>query len=458
MFLKILIVDDEPAARFGMRRALKRLDCEIQEASDGKSALQIIKESPPHLVFLDLDMPVMDGLELLKALPTTDKTEFEIIVVTADDGVQAAVSCIQNGAADYITKPFEIEQLRAIAQRNMARLSMQIQLDDLKNQLKSESACGSLVGISPPMQQLFHLLKRAAKAPLDILIHGETGTGKELIAREIHRLSHRSKQDFIAVNTAAISESLAESQLFGHRKGAFTGADRAHQGVFEQANGGTLFLDEIGDMPLALQAKVLRALQERQIQPLGSSEYISVDVRIISATHQDLHNAINEKQFREDLYYRIRGIELTAPPLRKRREDILLLARYFLRSLDQSPILELSDEATTVLLNYHWPGNVRELQQIIIAAGAMAENSTIGPQDLNLPSNSKATADSIFESLHGLPLSEAKSRVVTWFEKEAIHSALAQTQGNVSAAARQLGIHRQSLQQKMQQLGIDRPS
>lgn len=457
MSLQILMVDDDSAARFGMKRALKKFDCDIEEAENGKIALQRFSENPPGLVFMDLNMPVMDGLECLQILTDTQKADCEIIVVTANDGLQSAVSCLQQGATDYITKPYEIEQLRAIVRRNVARVTMQQQLDELKHQLKSESACGSLVGVSPIMQKLYQLLRRAAKAPLDILIGGETGTGKELIAREIHRLSDRNQQPFVAVNTAAISESLAESQLFGHRKGAFTGADRAHQGVFEQANGGTLFLDEIGDMPLALQAKVLRSLQERQIQPLGCSESIAVDVRIISATHQDLNNAISEGEFRQDLYYRIKGIELNAPPLRKRKEDILLLARYFLNSLELNPVPHLSDEAATALLNYHWPGNVRELQQIILAAGTMAEHICINSEDLNLPEGSSPTTGLNFDSLQGLPLSEAKNQLVSWFEKQAIETALVQSQGNVSAAARQLGIHRQSLQQKMQQLGIQRP-
>lgn len=457
MSLQILIVDDESAARFGMKRALKKLDCTIEEAQNGQIALEQLSENPPDLVFMDLNMPVMGGLECLQKLPETLKNDCEIIVVTANDDLQSAVACLQHGATDYITKPYEIEQLRAIVRRNRVRVSMHQQLDEIKCQLKSESACGSLVGVSPVMQALYQRLKRAAQAPLDILIQGETGTGKELIAREIHRLSDRKNGPFIALNTAAISESLAESQLFGHSKGAFTGADRNHQGVFEQADGGTLFLDEIGDMPLVLQAKVLRTLQERQIQPLGSSKNITVNVRIISATHQDLSHAINEGKFREDLYYRIKGIELTAPALRKRKEDILLLARYFLNNLEKTPIPELSDEATTALLNYHWPGNVRELQQIILAAGAMAEFTRIDETDLNLPERGHQTSELNFDSLQGLPLSEAKNQLVTWFEKQAIENALLQSQGNVSASARQLGIHRQSLQQKMQQLGIHRP-
>jgi DNA-binding NtrC family response regulator len=316
-----------------------------------------------------------------------------------------------------------------------------------------------MVGVSRPMRELYEQMTRAAKAPVDVLICGETGTGKELIAREIHRMSARAAGPFVAVNTAAIAESLAESELFGHVRGAFTGASGDRRGVFEEAHSGTLFLDEIGDMPLPAQAKILRTLQERTVQPVGSSRTVSVDARVVSATHQNLNEAIVAGQFRQDLFYRIRGVELRVPPLRSRREDILLLANYFLersRIRSGQPAASLTADAVERLIGYHWPGNVRELEQAISGAAAMVDGEAISAGDLNLATSAPLGAPSMPADLVGLPLSEAKARLVESFERAAIIAALEQQHGNISAAARQLGMHRQSLQQKMAQLSIER--
>jgi len=459
MKLRILIADDEPAARFGMARALSRGGYEILEATDGKSALSSIREQAPHLVFLDLGMPEGGGQVVLKELGG-GKIPCEVIVVTANSTIQSAVECMQLGAADYITKPYEVEQLRAIARRTARRLDLEERVEDLQDRLDEKKAFGALVGISQPMRQIYRGIERAAPAPLDILIRGETGTGKELIAREIHRLSQRAGGPFVAVNTAALPENLAESELFGHQRGAFTGAEADRQGVFQQASGGSLFLDEIGDMPPAVQGKILRALQERVVQPVGSSRSISVDVRVISATHQDLNQAVSEGHFRQDLYYRIRGIELRVPPLRARREDILILANFFLERLatrTPAPIPVLRQEAVDLLLAHSWPGNVRELEQVVTAAAAMREGDEITAGDLGLPAQVQPLEDLSSEALLDLPLTEAKARLVESFERRAILRALEKRGGNISAAARSLGIHRQSLQQKMAQLSISRP-
>jgi DNA-binding NtrC family response regulator len=313
------------------------------------------------------------------------------------------------------------------------------------------------------MRELYAQMERVACAPVDVLIRGETGTGKELIAREIHRLSERSAGPFVAVNTAAIAGSLAESELFGHVKGAFTGADANRQGCFEQAHGGTLFLDEIGDMPLGAQSKILRTLQERAVQPVGSARVIPVDVRIITATHQDLEEAIAAGRFRQDLYYRIKGVEIRVPPLRSRHEDIVLLANYFLTRLPGSgpgpvpTVPRLAADAVDRLLTYTWPGNVRELQHIITAAATLVCGDEIGAMDLRLPGAAPDAGERPdFAGLMDLPLTEAKDRLVESFERSRIVAALEKHQNNVSAAARELGIHRQSLQQKMAQLGIAR--
>lgn len=452
--LHILIADDEKPARFGMRRALARGNYTISEAADGKAAVEAIRTGLPDLVFLDLNMPILDGQSVLREVAPLGP-ECEIVVVTANDTVGAAVECMRLGAADYITKPFEVEQLRAIAARAAQRMELCRRVDELQSRLDDRHALGALVGISRPMQQLFHQMQRAAQAPIDILLRGETGTGKELIARELHRLSDRAQGPFVAVNTAAIAESLAESELFGHVKGAFTGAQADRCGVFEQAHRGTLFLDEIGDMPLPAQTKILRALQERTVQPVGAAQAVSVDVRVICATHQNLEEAIEAGDFRRDLYYRIRGVELHAPPLRKRQEDILILANYFLERLaarSRTPVRTFSSGAVKQMLNYTWPGNVRELEQAVTAAAAMAEGETIEVGDLAISATSDRTDAVDFAQFAGLPLTEAKNQLVAAFETSMISAALEQHGGNISAAARQLGIHRQSLQQKMAQL------
>jgi DNA-binding NtrC family response regulator len=409
-------------------------------------------------VFLDLNMPGLNGQAVLReAGPATRQTE--IVVVTANDSLEAAIECMRLGAADYITKPFEVEQLRAIARRAGRRRELEDRVAELESRLDERQACGPLVGVSRPMRELYRLMTRAAQAPLDVLVRGETGTGQELIAREIHRLSDRAGGPFVAVNTAAITATLAESELFGHVKGAFTGATSDRAGVFEQAHAGTLFLDEIGDMPLDAQTKVLRSLQERTVQPVGSSRAIAVDVRVICATHQDLEAAMAEGRFRQDLYYRIRGLELNVPPLRARREDLLVLASYFLERVSErrgQPLAAFSREAVDRLLSYAWPGNVRELEHAVAAAAALAEGDEIRAADLPLPSPTPEAAGFDFSSFAGLPLTEARSQLVDAFDRWMIQRALDEHDGNVSAAARQLGIHRQSLQQKIAQLGIAR--
>ena len=460
MPLRVLIADDEHAARHGMLRALKATGCELLEASDGDAALLSIRDQWPDLVFLDLNMPGRDGLSVLRELSndtSASRPSCEIIVVTANEHVGTAVECMRLGASDYLTKPYEVDQLRAIVRRAIERLALRDRVTALQGQLDQQQAFGALVGVSRPMRELFSQITRAAKAPLPVLIRGETGTGKELIARELHRMSDRATGPFIAVNTAAIAESLTEGELFGHVKGAFTGADADRLGCFRQADGGTLFLDEIGDMPSAAQTKILRAIQERVIQPVGSSKTIPINVRIISATHQDLEAAISEGRFRQDLYFRVRGIELRVPPLRTRREDVLLLADYFLeRNFATDVIPTFAADVIDALLAHSWPGNVRELEQVIVAAASMCHANQIRVADLPLPQREPKTSESPFERLRGLPLTEAKTLLVEQFERAAVQAALTDNNGNVSAAARQLGLHRQSLQQKMTQLGIER--
>ena len=449
--MKILLADDEAAARYGMSRALQGAGREILEASDGNEALEIIREKAPDLVFLDLNMPKCDGLTVLANLrEKPDALMPEIIVLTANDSISLAVDCIRRGATDFLTKPFDVDHLRVIVKRSEDRLRLQHQVDTLRQQLsESGGAFGSIRGSSRPMQRLFNKIDRSARTELPVLIRGESGTGKELIARELHQRSPRASKPFLAVNTAAVSENLVESELFGHVKGAFTGADRAREGVFRRADGGTLFLDEIGDMPASVQTRLLRVLQEGIVQPVGSEDGIRVNVRVISATHQDLEQAITDKVFRHDLYFRLKGIELTVPPLRERQEDILLLANSFLPS-DRA----FSQCAVSALMAHRWPGNVRELQQMIASAAALGESEKITARDLGLAAALPSSTSRSWEPYLDLPLSEARDRVTEDFERASIGHALEKESGNISAAARRLGIHRQSLQQKLRQLGM----
>lgn len=455
--IRILLADDEQPARFGMAKALGRSRFELLEAADGRAALELIRTQTLDLVFLDLSMPVLDGQQVLRELDG-QRPRPEIVIVTANDRLPTAVECMRLGAADYLTKPFEIERLRAIAQRTADRVALERRVHDLQSQLDEKTAYGAVIGVSRAIRDLFGLMARAAPAPVDMLIRGETGSGKELIARELHRLSSRAGGPFVAVNVAAIAETLTESELFGHVRGAFTGAEHDRPGVFLQAHGGTLFLDEIGDMPQSAQTKILRVLQDRVVQPVGSIERRPVDVRVISATHRDLEDAVAQGLFRQDLYFRIRGVELIVPPLRQRPEDILLLANYFLEryaARSGSAPCKLSAEAAEALLAHPWPGNVRELEHLVTSAAVLGVASTLRVADLRLPDRTRSTGDNIsFHGLAGLPLTEAKAQLVDAFERSAIEAALRTHQGNISAAARQLGIHRQSLQQKMAQLGI----
>ncbi|MEO2017826.1 MAG: sigma-54 dependent transcriptional regulator [Fuerstiella sp.] len=452
--MKILIVDDEPAARYGMTKALKSDRRLILEAADGGAALVQIRQQCPDLVFLDLNMPEKDGLFVLQELQQDPSTVTpEIIVVTANDGVDVAVECIRCGATDFITKPYDVAHIRSIAARTEERVNLQTRVTELETNDKT-ARFGALLGASSVMQHLFRSVEKAAATSLPVVIRGESGTGKELIARELHDRSDRSGKSFVAVNTAAIAESLVESELFGHVKGAFTGADRNRTGVFRQADGGTLFLDEIGDMPAPIQTRLLRVLQEGIVQPIGTEECVKVDVRIISATHQDLDQAITDKAFRQDLYFRLKGIELFIPPLRNRHEDILLLAKEFLASSTGPAEIVLAHETVAALLRHTWPGNVRELQQMISAAAALCEGDVIYPADIGLAPTRSAEDDNAFERYFDLPLTEARNQLVESFERLMIERALQLESGNVSAAARRLGIHRQSLQQKMKQMAI----
>ena len=458
---KILIVDDEEAARFGIRRALESRTVRIFEAASAKAARSLIQEHQPQLMLVDVNMPDEDGISLVKSLAEMSFQPLAIMI-TAYSTAKVAVDAMKAGAYDYLTKPFEIDELRLVVNRALERLDLERENLDLRKQIAADGQFGRLIGKSARMQQLFATADQVAAADVTVLIHGESGTGKELLAREMHDRSPRKKAAFVAVNCAALPDTLIESELFGHEKGAFTGASEQRKGKFEMAHGGTLFLDEIGDMNPLTQAKVLRAIEDRRIDRLGGAASISCDVRLISATHKDLGSEVQAGRFRQDLFYRLKVVTLDIPPLRQHREDLPLLIQSFMAMFaarHKKPDLSLSTEALERLSEHSWPGNVRELKNVIEGCVVLNRSGSIQALDLPVEVRLPARAGTLSisgvaetDSLFTLPYKEAKRR----FEADYIAARLQENKGNVSRTAVQIGLHRQSLQQKLRELGIER--
>src|SRR5262245_27181959 len=389
--LRLLIVDDEEAARYGIRRALETFGCEIGEAGSAEGARAVMAESDFDLLLLDVNLPGISGLDFLAELQTqseNNKTEGPlVIIITAHGSERLAVQAVKSGAYDYIAKPFELDDLRLVVKNAFETIKLRRENRSLRRRIEIEnSQRGALLGNSEAMQKVRVMIEKVADTDATVLVRGESGTGKELVARELHeRSSTRSKGAFVAVNCAALPSELIESELFGHEKGAFTGAAARRRGKFEQADGGTLFLDEIGDMSANVQAKLLRALEERRIERLGGDESIPVDVRIVSATHRELEAEIAAGNFRADLFYRLRVVTIEIAPLRERREDIPPLAESFARQaaqrygLSERPIARAS---LRELMEYDWPGNVRELRNTIDRAAIMSEGEELEAIDL----------------------------------------------------------------------------
>ena len=455
MKYKILIVDDEEAARYGMRKALQSKENLLLEASDLRMARFLIEKEEPALVLLDVNLPDGSGIEFLKEVAGRADSP-AVIMITAHGSERVAIEAIRAGAYEYLSKPFEVDELRLLVKNARERTFLAEENRILKEELRQETGFGAMVGSSPAMKKIFEVVERVAPTDVSVLIRGESGTGKELVAREIHRRSGRSGMPFIALNCAALPDSLIESELFGHEKGAFTGAAARRQGKFELADGGTLLLDEIGDMALATQAKVLRVLEEKQFERLGSAETLTSDVRIVCATHRDLAQAIEASEFREDLYYRIHVVTIEIPPLRDRQPDIESLLEYFAARFTEKYRIEwkgFTEAARRRLLNYPWPGNVRELRNVVERCVVL---SLEGPIDVaELPAELISQAPGVRgaqgdEEVWQLPYEEARAS----FEKNYLLQVLEQNGGNVSQAAARMGIHRQTLQYKLKQLGI----
>ena len=402
---------------------------------------------------LDVNLPDGSGIDLLKEIAAVPGAP-PVIVITAHGSERVAVEAIRAGAYEYLSKPFEIDELRLLVRNARERAQLADENRRLKEELADASRFGAMIGRSSPMQRVFEVVERVAPTDATVLIQGESGTGKELIAREIHRRSGRTSMPFVAINCAALPDSLIESELFGHEKGAFTGAVARRRGKFEAAEGGTLFLDEIGDMAVATQSKILRVLEERQFEALGSSRPIDVDVRIVCATNRDLTQAISASQFRQDLYYRIHVVHVVLPPLRERREDIEPLLDYFGRNFADKYRIEwggFTPGALSRLLDYPWPGNVRELRNVVERCVVLSVKGPIDAGDL--PGEfAVASEPAPGGEVMSLPYDEARAA----FEKNYLLQVLERHGGNISQAASAIRLHRQTLQYKLKQLGIRR--
>ena len=452
---RILVVEDEQAIRIALKGLLSREGYEVELAEDGDSACDKFATSEYDLVLTDLALGRgKSGMDVLVAAKER-RAETAVVMITAHGSEKIAVEAMKNGADDYVPKPFDNDEIRVIVRRALDRYRLERENRLLRERIQREYGFDSIIGTGKAMQTVFETIQKVAETDLTVLVRGESGTGKELVAQAIHNASGRSSKPFVAVNCAAINRELVESELFGHEKGAFTGADQRREGRFEAANGGTIFLDEIGDMAPETQAKVLRVLQEKTLERVGGTDPVEVDVRVVAATHRDLEQAVAEGSFREDLYYRLKVVEVELPPLRERSEDIPALADRFLDQVAERLDREkkrLSDGAIARLARHTWPGNVRELRNVIEQASVLSSGDAIDAGDLKL--DDAAQADTAGEINTAVPFSESKKAHVEHFERSYLLRALRENEGNVSRTAQAIGMVRQSLQQKIRELGL----
>ena len=445
--IRVLVVDDEASARSGLEKLLRQEGYEVESASDGENALSLVSDRPPDVVVTDLKMPRMDGMQLLAKL-REQNAEIPVIVVTAFGDVASAVGAMRAGAADYLTKPVDFDALLVSIERVLERRDLRVEADTLRRQLREREGDGleGLIGASAAMQKVYRVARQVAGARATVLITGESGTGKGELARAVHVKSPRAKGPFVALHCASLAESLLESELFGHERGAFTGAEKRRIGRFEQANGGTLFLDEVGEIPAATQVKLLRVLQERTFERVGGNETVAVDVRLIAATNRDLAAAVHEGRFREDLYYRLNVVHIDMPPLRVRDTDVLLLANHFLRRFaadNKRSITSFSDQARAKIVAHRWPGNVRELENAIERAVVLCEGPLI--EEEHLPIDVAPVAKGAVR-IPGATMAE--------IERYAILSTLEATNGSTTRAAEMLDISVRTIQYRLHEYGL----
>jgi two-component system, NtrC family, nitrogen regulation response regulator GlnG len=469
---RILVADDEESIRWVLSKALKKQGYMVDLAEDGSQARALAGKNQYDLAVLDIKMPGIQGLDLLKEF-RSNYPSMLVVIMTAEATMEHAVSAMKHGAYDYLTKPFDLTALDGIILKAEKAAEVTEQIDQLKEELQDQYSFGrSIIGNSQPMQEVYKTLGRVAGSDVTILVAGESGTGKELIARAIHINSPRLGKPFIALNCAAIPHDLLESELFGHERGAFTGATERKSGKFEQADQGTLFLDEIGDMPLELQAKLLRVLQEKEITRTGGNLTIQVDVRIVAATNQNLVELVKKKQFREDLYYRLNVVPINLPALRDRCDDIPMLTDFFLQRARQDlgiDNMECSSEALELLKTHEWPGNVRELENVIKRAALLSPNHILTPSDFPGLCGGEETVSSQDESLESLVVRKLQNSlaqmnlqemnnlyemVLHQVERPLINIVLAKTRGNQVRTAEILGINRNTLRKKIRTLEI----
>jgi len=467
---RILIADDEDSLRWVLEKGLRGAGYEVTSVEDGDSALHVFEAGMFDLVFLDVRMPGMDGLGVLARLREL-QSDVLVVVMTAHGTMDTAIQAMQRGAYDYLAKPFDLDEVLLVAERALAAGRLKQEVVRLKGGLQEVWEFGALIGRHPRMQDVYKTIGRIAGSDVTVLLRGESGTGKELVARAIHHYSRRAGRPFVAVSCAAIPATLLESELFGHERGAFTDAKERKLGKLELAHGGTFYLDEIGDMPLELQAKLLRALQERAIERVGGSDTIRIDVRVLAATNRDLESLMKDGKFREDLYYRLNVVTLNLPPLRERRRDIPLLVEHFLAK--HGPDLGergVAPEALDRLVGHDWPGNVRELENVVQRAIVMASNGVIAPEHLPIGPVSAAASvavDATLEEIIERKLVECVrglrehananlyELMMGLVEKPLLRAVLRETGGNQVRAAHILGINRNTLRKKLTEHGID---
>ncbi|TCW17939.1 two-component system response regulator AtoC [Raoultella sp. BIGb0138] len=452
---RILIVDDEENVRRMLTTAFSLQGHETHSVSNGQDALRTFAQTQPDVVLMDIRMPEMDGIAALKAMRAMEPG-IPIILMTAYAEVETAVEALRSGAFDYVIKPFDLDELTLVIQRALQLQAMKQEIRSLHKALSTSWQWGHILTNSPAMMDICKDTAKIALSQASVLVSGESGTGKELIARAIHYNSRRSNGPFIKINCAALPESLLESELFGHEKGAFTGAQTLRQGLFERAHRGTLLLDEIGEMPPILQAKLLRILQEREFERIGGHQTIKVDIRIIAATNRDLQAMVKEGHFREDLFYRLNVIHLMLPPLRERREDIALLANHFLQkfsSENQRDIIEIDPAALSLLATWPWPGNIRELSNVIERAVVMSTGAVIFAEDL--PAQFRHPISTTTEMKPAQAGERNLKEEIKREEKRIILEVLEQQEGNRTRTALMLGISRRALMYKLQEYDID---
>jgi DNA-binding NtrC family response regulator len=453
---RVLIVEDEPAIQLALSGLLRRQGYEVEQARTGDEAIEKVRAGAFDLVLTDIALGEgPSGMDVLRASKET-RPEAPVVMITAHGSEKLAVEAMKAGAEDYVPKPFDNDEIRLVVARALERTRLEREHRMLLERVKREYGFDRMIGSGPGMRRVFEQIQKVAETDLTVLVRGESGTGKELVAQALHQRSPRARRPFVAVNCAAISRELVESELFGHEKGAFTGANARRIGRFEAADGGTIFLDEIGDMPLETQAKVLRVLEERSFERVGGNRPIAADVRVVAATHRDLEEEIARGRWRADLYYRLRVVEIVVPPLRDRLEDLPALVSRFLEELATRlgrEAIRPSVPAMARLARHGWPGNVRELKNVVEQAAVFASGDEIGEQDLRLlaaiPSGAPAIAAGSF--------ADAKRRAIDDFERGFLTARLRDNGGNISQTAEAIGMVRQSLQQKLKELGI-RPS